>query len=579
MAEKKVDRRLAAILAADMVGYSRLMENDEAGTIARQKVHRRELIDPTIAAHKGRIVKTTGDGLLVEFASAVDAVECALAVQRAMLEREAEVEADRRIQYRVGINIGDIVVEGDDILGDGVNIAARLEALADPGGIAISSNVQDQIAGKVGCAFRDAGPHEVKNIARPIAVWRWAAAESPSEVEALTGHPVFAKGPSIAVVPFANLSSDKELDFLSEGLAEDIITLLARMPGFLVISRYSTLAYKAAAKDVRRIGRELGVRYVVEGSIRPMGDVLRIAVQLIDSETGSHLWADRFDRPAGQIAHLQDEVTARIVACLQPELAQAEVKLAERYKPKDLDAWTLFRRAGTALFRRGWNEQTFAETTGLYRQAISCDPEFALAHAHLSLTLAVGHVVGILGDAVEAAAEAERALELSDSDSEVLGFAGCAIADLGDRDRGITILERAIELNPSNAQAWVALGTAHLGKRDFDRAVENLSYGIRISPRDPRLSVWGSMLALALAGQGNLEKAIVEARAACRYDQRLHLPRIVLATLLVRAGQTVEASAALAEARRLRPNLREREVEGFVGRRGMKMLKPIWGEG
>ena len=579
LSREHVERRLAAILAADVAGSCRLIGIDEEGTLTQLKALRKTLFDPKITDHRGRIVKNTGDGALVEFGSVVDAVRCAVEIQRGMAKHNIDVPQVKRIEFRIGIHVSDIIIEDHDIFGDGVNIATRLETLAEPGGIAVSANVQDQIAGKVNVTFRDAGPHEVKNIARPIAVWRWTPTGSVSEIEPMVGPPTPMKGPSIAVIPFANLSSDKEVDFLSDGLTEDIITLLARLPGFFVIARYSTIGYKAGSKDVRAIGRELGVRYVVDGSIRPMAEFLRITIQLIDAETGIHLWANRFDCPADQTAKLQDEVTAHIVACLQPELTQAEVKHAERYKPKTVDAWILFRRAAASLFRRGWNEQVFAEAIGLYHQAIARDPNFALARAALSLTLALGHVTGVLEDSGEAAAEAERALELSDNDSEVLGYAGCAISDLGDRDRAIAILEHAIELNPSNAQAWVALGTAFLGKGDMDQAVEKLSYGIRISPRDPRLALWINFLAAALAGQGNLEKAVFEARAACRYDPKLHLPRITLATLLVQAGHTEEASVVLAEARRLRPTLRGREIRALVGQRGFEMLRPILGEG
>jgi TolB-like protein len=307
-----------------MVGYSRLMEADEEGTIARQKAHRKELIDPKISEHDGRIVKLMGDGMLVEFASVVDAVRCAVEVQQAMAEREADVPDDCRIAYRVGVNLGDIVIEGDDILGDGVNVAARLEALADPGGICISAKVFEEVRARLDIAFEDLGEQKVKNINRPVRVLRWVADASALAVGAgqdVADTPLpLPDKPSIAVLPFNNLSNDPEQEYFADGIAEDIITELSRLRGFFVIARNSTFSYKGTSPDVRQVARELGVRYVLEGSVRLAGSRVRVTAQLIEGETGNHLWAERYDRDLEDMFEVQDEITQRIVGALEPSM-------------------------------------------------------------------------------------------------------------------------------------------------------------------------------------------------------------------------------------------------------------------
>jgi TolB-like protein len=321
-----MQRRLAAILLTDMVGYSRLIGLDEEGTIAGQKSHREEIIDPNISGHAGRIVKTTGDGVLVEFPSVVAAVQCAVEVQQAIGGSEADVPEQRRIRYRIGINLGDIVIDGEDILGDGVNVAARLEGLAKPDGICISGNVHDQLAGKMDAAFEDAGEQTVKNIARPVHVWRWktdAAKEALPEI-------ALPDKQSIAVLPFVNMSGDPEQEYFADGMTEDIITGLSRFRSLFVIARNSAFAYKGKSPDVRVVGRELGVRYVLEGSVRRSGTRIRITGQLVDAETGNHLWAKRYDRELADIFAVQDEVTEAIVAAIAPEIDDLERERAQR---------------------------------------------------------------------------------------------------------------------------------------------------------------------------------------------------------------------------------------------------------
>ncbi len=546
-----MQRRLAAILAADVVGYSRLMGADQRGTVERLKSLRSELVQPRITDRKGRIVKLMGDGMLAEFPSVVEAVDCAIEIQQALIGHEAEVLEDRRITLRIGINLGDIIVDGADIYGDGVNIAARLEGL---------------------------GERKVKNIARPVQVWQWnpdGTAATGDTIDVNEPRPIPDKA-SIAVLPLDNMSDSRDYEYLADGITEDIITLLARIPSFFVIARNSSFSYKGQQRDIRQVGRELGVRYVVEGSLRPVGDRLRVTVQLIEAETGNHVWAERFERAAADLIDVQDEITTAIVTRLEPELTRAEFELIRRRPPSDLGAWNYYVQASSVLSLKGWHERTFAEGAELFRKAIALDPDFAPAHAALSLLLAIGHMIGHVTEPDEALAEADRALALDSDSSEVLGFAGCALSDLGHTTRGIEILERAIDRDPSNAQAWVALGAAQLTTRQPERAIATREHGLRISPRDNRLAVWMGIYALALGFVGRLDEAIEQARVACRRDDKLHNPRVVLAALLVTANRHEEAVAALAEARRIRSRLSLREVRGIVGGRYAKALEKVW---
>ena len=384
MAEAKVQRRLAAIMAADVAGYSRLMGVDEEGTLAALKELRRELADPKIKEHRGRIVKTTGDGLLVEFASVVDAVRCAVEVQREMAERNAGVPEEQRIQFRIGINLGDIIKDGRDIYGDGVNVAARLEALAEPGGICVNRVVRDQVRDKLDFAFEDAGEQRVKNIARPLRVYHVRPGRVAGETMSAAQPPLaLPDKPSVAVLPFTNMSGDPEQEFVSDGIAEDVITALSHYPSLFVIARNSTFTYKGRAVDVKQVGRELGVRYVLEGSVRKAGNRIRVTAQLIEAGTGNHVWADRYDRDLADIFAVQDEITHALTTALAPAIADAELRRAMRKPPESLDAWAAYQRGLWHLSKANPDDDTIAQN--FFRQAIDLDPTFAAGYSALAL--------------------------------------------------------------------------------------------------------------------------------------------------------------------------------------------------
>lgn len=374
MVTERVERRLTAILAADVAGYSRLMGADEEGTLAQLKAHRRTLVDPNITEHRGRIVKTTGDGMLVEFASVVDALRCAVEVQQGMAKRNAQVPQDKRIDFRVGINVGDIIIEPHDIYGDGVNIAARLEGIAEPGGICVSARVQEDAQGKLEIAFEDAGEQQLKNIARAVRVYRVRLSGAAQGQRPALPLP---DKPSIAALPFQNMSGDPEQEYFADGVVEEIITALSRFRNLFVIARNSSFTYKGRAVDVKQVGRELGVRYVLEGSVRKTASRVRITGQLIDASTGAHLWADRFDGELEDIFDVQDNVTMNVVGAIAPKLEQAEIERAKRKPTAVLDAYDLYLRALSQVHKM--TPETLAEAISLSKIALQLDPQYAAA--------------------------------------------------------------------------------------------------------------------------------------------------------------------------------------------------------
>jgi TolB-like protein len=502
---ERVERRLAAIFATDVAGYSRFMERDEAGTLARLKTLRRALIDPEIAEHKGRLVKTTGDGLLVEFPSVVEAVACALAMQGAIARSAADMPADERLEFRIGINLGDVIVEDGDIHGDGVNVAARLEGLAQPGGICVSGIVHDQVRGKLDCAFEDAGEQSLKNIARPVRVYRVrshdaAAAAPPAAMPALPDKP------SIAVLPFQNLSGDPEQEYFADGMVEEIITALSRIRWLFVIARNSSFSYKGKSPDLRQVGRELGVRYVLEGSVRKASNRVRITGQLIDTGTGAHIWADRFDGALDDVFELQDQVASSVAGAIEPKLRQSEFERASRKPTESLDAYDLYLRA--LALRDTHTDESVREAIALLKRALAIDPGYAPAKALIGWSrihqLSHGRSAIAEADRAEAVALARQALDEGKNDPDTLWMAAHALRVFaGERDVAAAAIDRALTLNPNSAHGWMARGFSCNSLRQSSLAIEAFERAMRLSPLDrlSRAFTIGTAIAHLHAGQ------------------------------------------------------------------------------
>jgi len=494
-----VERKLAAIFAADVVGYSRLMGEDEAGTLARLKEHRRELIDPSIAEHKGRIVKTTGDGILIEFPSVVEAVACAVTVQRGMAERNAATPEDQRIVFRVGVNLGDIIVEDDDIFGDGVNVAARLEALAEPGGICVNRVVRDQVRDKLDIAFEDMGEQQVKNIARPVRAFRVLAEEKKMPEPAALPLP---DKPSIAVLPFQNMSGDPEQEYFVDGMVEEIITALSRIRWLFVLARNSSFTFKGQAVDVKQVGHELGVRYVLEGSVRKGGNRVRITGQLIDAETGAHLWADRFDGLIEDVFELQDKVASSVAGVIEPTLQAAETARSAGRPTNDLTAYDLYLR-GYAMAVSSARQAP--EALRLMEQAIARDPRYGPALAWAAFCcfrlLTNDRSEDREADALKGADFARRALEVAGDDPGIMANAAAALAYFGE-DIGamMALVDRALAFNPNFARGWFISGLLRNWAGQPDIAIEHAEASLRLSPRagvGPSFAIIGSAHFLA----------------------------------------------------------------------------------
>jgi adenylate cyclase len=483
-------RRLAAILAADVAGYSRLIGADESGTLQALKAIRAELIDPTITAHNGRLVKTTGDGLLVEFSSVVDALRCATEVQAGMTERNATAPADKRIEFRIGINMGDIVVEDGDIFGDGVNVAARLEALAEPGGICVSARVQEDAAGKLDLGFQDMGQQRLKNIARPIRAFMVATGAVSATATEKPVLPLPDK-PSIAVLPFANMSGDPEQEYFADGMVDEIITALSRIRWLFVIADNSSFTYKGQAIDVKRVGRELGVRYVLEGSVRKDGRRVRISAVLIDATTGAHLWADRFDGSLEEIFDLQDQVAVSIAGIIEPTLQAAEIRYSFERPMTDLTAYDLYLRARSVA--SSYERDGIAEALELLGQAIARDPRYGLALA----TAATYRVDLENYDWIDdregeenrrtAIDLARQALRTGADDPGVLGRAAVVLGCFGeDIDAALALIDRALALNPSFAFGWYWSGWVRVFAGQLELAIQHFETSMRLNPRSQR---------------------------------------------------------------------------------------------
>jgi TolB-like protein len=548
-------RRLAAILAADVAGYSRLMGTDEEGTLERLKALRRELLDPKIAEHKGRIVKTTGDGLLVEFASVVDAVRCAVEVQQAMPERDTGVAADDRIELRIGINLGDVIVEGDDLYGDGVNIAARIEALADAGGVLVSNTVHDHVRDRLPFAFEDLGEQQVKNIARPVRVYRVrdvAAAKSPS-APARTALPLPDK-PSIAVLPFANMSGDPEQEYFADGMVEEIITALSRIRWLFVIARNSTFTYKGQAVDVKQVGRELGVRYVLEGSVRKAAGRVRITVQLIDATAGAHLWADRFDGSLEDVFDLQDQVAVSVAGVIEPALQAAETARSAGRPTADLTAYDLYLRAYSMVLS---SARQIPEALSLMEQAIAHDPRYGPALAWAAVCchrlVSVGQREDPAADRLKAIDYARRALGVAGDDPEILVNAALALAFFGeDIDAMMALVDRALGVNPNFARGWFISGILKLWAGRPDIAIEHFNAARRLSPRG-RIGTSLAFVAIAHFVSRRFDEASPKLLLAMQDDPSNPQPYRFLAACYAHTGRLDDAREIIGRLRAITP--------------------------
>jgi adenylate cyclase len=563
MPVERVQRRLAAILSADVVGYSRLMGIDEAGTLRRLKALRREIIDPTIAAHSGRMVKLMGDGALVEFASAVDAVSCAIEIQKRIREHDAGSPEDNRIEFRIGINVGDIIVDGDDIYGDGVNVAARIQGLAEPGGIYISRGAAEQVRDKVPIKIETRGEQTVKNIARPIEVFCIIADECDTIAVAFPDpgtraqSPVVTDKPSIAVLAFNNMSGDHDQEYFSDGISEDIITNLSRNRVFFVISRSTSFTYKGAAVDVAKVARELGVRYVLEGSVRRAGNRVRITAQLIDAASGHHLWADRYDRELADVFVVQDEIARNITGAIAPGIISAEMQHAQRKDSSQLDAWDHIMRAHWRI--RRFTQDDMAEARRLLAQAIALDPANSMALSDLAFACHFEAVFGwgdgpaashaLLGEA------ARKAVAMDDSDAAA--HTALAIYDLfsGRHKEARRRLLRALDLDPNSVFARGYLGISYAFSGDYDTALPHLDEAIRLSPRDPLLIIWHLCKGWAALLTQRYEEAVEFASLAAEANPEFPDIYAVLAAANGQLARVDAAQAALDQLSRRMPAL------------------------
>jgi adenylate cyclase len=567
MAGERVERRLAAILAVDVAGYSRLMGADEEGTLAVMLAVRRELGDPKIREHRGRIVKTTGDGLLVEFASVVDAVRCAVEVQREMLARNVDVPTERRLEFRMGINVGDIIIEDGDIFGDGVNIAARLEALAEPGGICLSAAAHEQVRDRLDIVFDDLGDQQVKNITRPVRVYSIGSRSSSPQSETQVALPAstalsLPERPSIAVLPFQNMSGDAEQEYFVDGIVEDIITGLSRIKWLYVIARNSTFVYKDRAVDVKQAGRELGVRYVLEGSLRKAGNRVRVTAQLIESETGTHVWAERYDRPIGDIFDLQDELTLNVIGAIEPSLRQAEIERAKRKRPENLDAYDLYLRA--LPFAQVAMPGDAGKALLLLEQALALEPDYAAAHATAAWCYEQRYQRGGLReeDKVAGLRHARAAIEAGADDAATLATAGFAIGLVAhDYATAMEVIDRALTLTDSSALALAfgAVILSHAG--EAARAIDYGERALRFSPADFMTYLPNSGLALAHYVAGNFPAAALAGGRAAQANPRFSYPQVLQTAALAQSSRLEEAKVVARRVLELEPNF---SVAGFT---------------
>ena len=544
MAEQRVERRLAAIFAGDVAGYSRLMGADEEGTLLRLNAHRREFVEPKIADYHGRIVKRTGDGVLIEFASAVDATRCAIEIQRGMVERNAPVPQDKRIELRIGIHVGDIIIEEGDIYGDGVNIAARLEGIAQPGGICISDDAYRQVRGKLDASFEDGGEQSLKNIARPVRVY-WLRSNEKSAIASTTL--ALPSKPSIAVLAFENMSGAPEQEYFADGVAEDVVTALSRLRWLFVVARNSSFTYKGRSADVRQVGRELGVRYVLEGSVRKAGNRVRINAQLIDTSDGHHVWADRYDRALEDIFAVQDEMTNQITSAIAPGIVAAEVQRAQAKNADELSTWERLMQAHWHIQR--FTSEDFREAIHLLDELLRRDPNNATALSDLAFALHFSGSFAWADDPVPAFARsrevARHAVASDDKDATAQSIAAVGELFSGRHDDAIRRLRRAIELDPNSNYAHGHLSAAYAFGGEPEAAIQQAQMAIRLSPRDFLNVIWHITTAWAHLSAERFQEAVDSAQRAIDCNPAFADAHGVLAAASAYLGRIADARASL----------------------------------
>lgn len=548
MASERVQRRLAAVMAADVVGYSRMMERDEATTLAALKDRRRRVLNPLLAVHQGRIVKLMGDGFLAEFGSAVNAVECAIASQQGLDTANDGIAEDSRVIMRIGISLGDVVVEGSDLYGDGVNIAARLEQLAEPGGILVSGSVHDFLRNHPEIAFEDAGLQQLKNISTPVHSWRIKSTSrwKPAEAKVPSGKP------TIAVLPLTNMSGDPAKSYFSDGITEDIITELSRFRSLRVIARNSSFQYCDKAVDIRRAGQELGAQYVVEGSVRTAGSRVRITAQLIDAVTGNHIWSERYDRDVQDLFDVQDEVTRTIVATVTGRVESIEIEGATRRRTENSTAYDAVLR-GMELLRGSERADNVAATQS-FERAIELDPRFALAHAYLAISLLVEHRYDSASEEIKerAVEEGLTAVRLDPCESRCHQFLAQAYRFHGDFDLAIMHFQRALALNPNDATGLALMGSVLGIAGRPEEGAEMIRQAMMLNPFHPSW-YWGQ-LAIVLYAARRYEEALEADRRGADQTQFWYLAR--MAACQAQLGKTEEAKSLVAEVLRRKPDFR-----------------------
>jgi TolB-like protein len=544
MASDHVERRLAAILAADVVGYSRLMGEDEAGTARAVREHR-EAAAPIVASHGGRLVKTMGDGVLLEFPSVVSAVECAIAIQKQMSDRNAGVSEAKQIRYRMGVNLGDVLVDADDILGDGVNIAARLEAISEPGGICISSSAYEQVRGKIAVEFMDLGEQTLKNISRPVRAYSLDASDAPAKSNVASPN----RGPprlSIVVLPFANLSGDASQDYFVDGVTESLTTDLSRMSGMLVIGRNTAFTYKGKAVDLKQIGRELNVRYVLEGSVQRGGNRMRVNVQLIDTETGNHLWAERFDKPLADLLDMQDEIVSRLANALNAQLIAAEARRAEQApNPDSTDLYF----QGMSWLNGSRISESMTQARGFFELAVERDPRNVEALVGLAAVDAIFAIVFIAEDRVQRLASAEasaaRALSLAPDHAMAHAWMGRVLIYTNRAGEGIAECERALVLNRNLADAHAFIGVAKIMCGYPEQTESHINEAFRLSPRDARAFGWMQVVGAAKIHLGEDAEAVAWLRRSIEVNRNYPLSQFYLAAALALRSRLDESRSAV----------------------------------